>query len=189
MGKPIILLDMDGTGAQFDAYLRSVLYQRHPALDWKPVEEHSEPYFRKNYPDELRGNLITEAQSEAGFFKDLPPEEGFPEAVQEMIDSGYEPYICSRPLLSNPTCAMDKYHWVKQHLGASMARRVFLAVDKTCVIGDVLIDDFPVIEGHIQPPKWVHILFDRPYNRALPNPRLKRWSEWRAVIEGVLRNR
>jgi 5'-nucleotidase len=189
MGKPILLLDMDGTGAQFDAYLYSVLYQRYPDVEWKPISEHTEPYFRKNYPDEQRANIIHKTQSEAGFFKNLPPEEGFPQAIQEMFDLGYEPYICSRPLLSNPTCAMDKYIWVKEHLGPSMARRVFLAVDKTCVVGDVLIDDYPMIEGHIQPPSWVHIVFDRPYNRGVPGHRLKRWSDWRAVVEGALRNK
>jgi 5'-nucleotidase len=53
-------------------------------------------------------------------------------------------------------------------------------VDKTLVQGDVLIDDKPVVGG-ISIPQWRRVLFDQPYNRSVPGPRVQ-WENWREIL-------
>jgi transposase len=46
----------------------------------------------------------------------------------------------------------------------------------------ILVDDRPAITGMVNPPPWKHVLFDAPYNRGQPGPRLSSWADWRAML-------
>jgi len=114
-----------------------------------------------------------------GFYRDLPLP-GAVEAVTDPLAEGFDVYICTSPLVQYQNCALEKYEWVEEHLGSEFTKRVILTRDKTLVRGDVLIDDKPVIGG-ISTPQWRHVLFDRPYNRSIPGPRMH-WDNWREVL-------
>jgi 5'-nucleotidase len=69
---------------------------------------------------------------------------------------------------------------VEGHLGTEFTTRVILTRDKTLVRGDGLIDDKPTIGG-IATPQWRHVLFNQPYNRQFPGPRVD-WENWREAL-------
>jgi len=145
---------------------------------------------------ELREAAIT-VMSQPGFFRDLPPMEGAVRAVEEMIERGFSVLICTSPLPSNPTCPQDKIEWVRRHLGHIEFRQpgdakkrlaaqdiIVMTRDKTFVMGDVLIDDKPVIQGCMRP-TWEHIVFGAPYNELTPADdrlRFDDWSSWQGVL-------
>ena len=58
---------------------------------------------------------------------------------------------------------------------------MILTRDKT-IIADALIDDNPDITGSCTP-SWRDIVFDQPYNRSMAGARLRRWEDWREVLE------
>jgi hypothetical protein len=55
--------------------------------------------------------------------------------------------------------------------GFRVHQAVILTRDKTLVRGDVLVDDKPEIGG-LATPHWRHLLYDQPYNRNSPGPRM-----------------
>jgi len=145
---------------------------------------------------ELRDAAIA-VMSQPGFFRDLPPMEGAIKAVEELVERGFAVLICTSPLPCNPTCPQDKIEWVRKHLGHVPFRApgdakqqidaqdvVVMTRDKTFVMGDVLIDDKPVIRGCMRP-TWEHIVFGAPYNETKPGEerlRLDDWSSWQGVL-------
>ena len=179
--KPLILSDMDGVLAdletgfwtQFeaafpDAPKRAQANAREFKIDTQISSEWTE-----------KVHSITNAP---GFFAALQPMPGAVEALNAMLDEGWDVRICTAPLLSNPTCASDKFAWADEILGDGWSRRVVIAKDKTLVRGDILIDDKPVITGDWTP-TWKHVVFDATYNQDAPSPlRLDGWANWRQSL-------
>ena len=91
-------------------------------------------------------------------------------------------FICTAPLLENPTCTNDKLWWVDNHLGGDWIRRTIITKDKTVVDGDFLIDDKPLITGITDEPIWQRIIFDQPYNKNVVGRRLN-WQNYKQVID------
>jgi 5'-nucleotidase len=89
------------------------------------------------------------------------------------------------PLPMYEHCVKEKYDWVAQHLGKEWTMRINLMNDKTLIRGDLLIDDKPKITGLLTP-EWQHIIYDAPYNRGVPGPRMT-WDDM-SVIDQCLRD-
>jgi 5'-nucleotidase len=189
-----ILLDMDGVLVDWDAGFRKewARYGHDPS-----AIDRSKSYSMEDcVKPELRKAALA-VMSQPGFFRDLPPMEGAVKAVEEMIERGFSVLICTSPLPCNPTCPQDKIEWVRTHLGHVEFRQpgdankridaqeiVVLTRDKTFVMGDVLIDDKPVIRGCMRP-TWEHIVFGAPYNELKPEDerlRFDDWSSWQGVV-------
>jgi 5'-nucleotidase len=103
-----------------------------------------------------------------------------------MLGAGHEVFLCTSPLTGSRWCVPEKLAWVEQHLGPRWLRRTIITADKT-LVGDrlqrcILVDDRPVIKGLADPPPWQHVLFDAPYNRTKPGPRLSSWADWREIL-------
>jgi 5'-nucleotidase len=175
----IILLDQDNVLADFEAGFRQAWIACHPEIP--PVEEAERKSFqvREDYPSDLRPAVDAILQSR-GFYRNLPLMRGARQAVTDLLAEGFDIYICTSPLTQYQNCVLEKYEWVEEYLGSEFTKRVILTRDKTLVRGDVLIDDKPVIGG-ISTPQWRHVLFDQPYNRHLPGPRIH-WEHWREVL-------
>lgn len=92
--------------------------------------------------------------------------------------------ICTAPTTRYRNCVLEKHEWVEEHLGLEWVGRMVLTRDKTLVRGAVLIDDRPDISGAMTP-EWQHVVFDAPYNRHLPGPRMT-WATWREVLPPLL---
>jgi len=182
----IYLIDLDDVLADYNGLALGRYHALHPDRLYIPPEEITTFYIKDSYPAELRP-LLEEVYNEPGFFRDIPPIPGGLEAVQEIADKGHHVFICSAPLLTNPTCASDKYDWVKSHLGAEWEEKLILSRDKTLIAGDYLVDDKPSIKG-CRTPSWKHILYTQPCNAHIRDkPRMK-WTDytpeedWRKVL-------
>jgi 5'-nucleotidase len=179
----IILIDQDGPLADFETeFLRRwrTIHadRRHIAVTERRIFKLSQEY------DQLSPGFRQDADQimqTRGFFADLPLVEGAVQALQEMLDEGDDPQICTSPIMASRFCAGEKYEWVRRHLGAAWLERFNLVRDKTLVRGDVLIDDKPAVTGRLTP-EWRHIIYDAPYNRSAHGARLASWSDWRACI-------
>lgn len=113
-----------------------------------------------------------------GFYRELPLITHAAEGIRSLIDEGHSVFFVSTPYHSNPTCASEKYEWVERHFGQTMRRRTILTDDKTLVIGDVLIDDKPMITGNNLSPTWKHLCFgEYGYSNTTSSARVRNWTE------------
>lgn len=176
-----ILIDMDGVLCDFDGEFLKRWRERHPEKFYVPFEQRTTFYVRDSYPEELRP-LVTEILLESSFFREMTPMDGAKEALEEMKNMGLEVFICTSPLTTYKNCVREKYEWVENHLGADWVNRIILTKDKTLIKGDFLIDDKPEIIGLESTPSWEHVIYDRPYNRAVNKKRLV-WANWKEVLD------
>lgn len=78
---------------------------------------------------------------ELGFFRKLEPMPGAKEAVAKLLAMDHiRLYILSKPTTKALNCASEKFEWINEHF-PELLKRVFLACDKSHLIGDFLIDD------------------------------------------------
>jgi 5'-nucleotidase len=182
----IILVDMDGVLAdwdsEFDAQLNAIDGAEHiPRIK----DQTTFDLFVGKSPEDQA--VIRKVMDTPRFYANLKPIPGALEAVKSMVEKGHTVYIVSSPTPSNPTCASDKLDWVVKYLGNEWARRLIITMDKTAVIGDVLIDDKPEIKGEIDP-EWTHIVFDRGWNNESEAPfRLMSWNDWETTVDDARR--
>jgi len=191
-----VLLDMDGVLVDWDAGFRRE-WERY-GHDPSKIDRSKSYCMEDCVEPKLRSAALT-VMSQPRFFRDLPPMEGAVRAVEEMVERGFAVLICTSPLPGNPTCPQDKIEWVRKHLGHIEFRShmpgdakkrlaaqdiIVMTRDKTFVMGDVLIDDKPVIRGCMRP-TWEHIVFAAPYNELKPDDerlRFDDWSSWQGVL-------
>jgi 5'-nucleotidase len=183
MSPPVVLLDMDGVVVDWD---------RGFVKAWgstSPIDRSKSYAMQECVPEELR-ERATALFHRKGFFAELPPAAGAVETVRRLVQSGYQVFFCTAPVLTSVYCASEKYEWIVKHFGPEWASRVIMTTDKTTVRGDVLLDDKPLIKGS-QRPTWSHILFDAPYNATIAaRSRVSTWAEVeQAIIDTLARKK
>lgn len=183
-----LLIDMDGVLVDWDAGFEAVWNGR------APIDRCKSYIMQDCVPTALKAEA-TAISREPGFFASLPPAQGGIDAVKHLAGlPGFNVLICTAPLWANPTCVPDKLEWIERHLGPEWLRRTVLSHDKTCVRGDVLIDDKPDIDG-AQHPTWIQAVFDQPYNANLCKEtfkyRMKDWMDqlqWKSMLLRLLKD-
>ena len=186
MKKKIVLFDLDGVFYQYDKKLLRLAHERFGLPLYLPEDvEHfnTELIFPREFHERVEA-----LSHEPGFFRGLEPYIGAVEAFKEASEHpDIEAFICTAPkrFAKNPTCAQEKFDSVAEHLGHEWADRIIMTRDKTLVQGDVLIDDKPEVEG-IATPTWIHVYYDRPYNRGNDRHRITDWSKWKEVVFPIL---
>jgi 5'-nucleotidase len=179
-----LLIDMDGVLTNFNKRAWDKFEELHPHL----LQAFPRPnpivdfYAEDTYDDPLFKEKIREIQRIPGFFLELEEIQGAVNALH-VLEKEHEVFICTAPLLENPTCCDDKMSWVRKHLGEEWKRRTIITKDKTVVDGDWLIDDKPLITG-IQDPIWQRIVFDQPYNQDTVGRRLN-WQNYKQIIDSI----
>ena len=113
--QPVVLVDMDGTIADFDARVYALVAAGHPEVRLPPFEQRVYPLSR-GVPASQRP-LVTALFKEVGFFREMAPIEGAIEALHQMVAEGINVRLCTSPLSSSPRCASEKIEWVVAHLG------------------------------------------------------------------------
>lgn len=182
MERTLILVDQDGVLADFDGALYEVLDDLgHDTSEFEATAwDYTEDVLRQYGPDAVAA--LDAAWRSPGFFRRLEVIEGAVEAIEGLLDVGFEVAVCTAPSLENPTCASDKLWWIARHF-PRLERHVTLATDKTLVQGDVLIDDRPWISG-LRRPSWQHVRFaTKDAGPFADDLALDSWAEWRSVVD------
>ena len=178
----IVLVDMDGVLCDFLGGVREEWGKQYGSCPVPPTEEFQGWDLYDSLPKELH-HTLDEVMATRGLFYHLKPIEGGRKALKEMETEGYELFLCTTPLDSNPGSGEEKIEWVRKHLGSHFTKKVIFTWDKTLVHASLLIDDKPVIKG-LRKPEWEQILFTQPYNCSITDKRrLNSWAEWRSVIQ------
>jgi 5'-nucleotidase len=174
----IILVDMDGVLADLEAEFFARFQQTH-GIDLST--KRTEFYMEHDWPEHVEE--IHEIMSTPGLFYSLSLIVGGLNALEWMARS-HDVFICTAPLLENPTCVQDKVRWVEKYLGPEWTRRMIITKDKTLVHGDILIDDKINIQG-VRIPTWHHVLFHAPYNldKEHAGERLHAWHQIEQLLE------
>lgn len=185
--KKIILVDMDGVLANFEATCLERWREHYTDLPFIPLEKRKCFDVRKDYSDlgDGYGEMMNELMHKPDFYDNFPVIDGASIVLDQMLSDGFEVFICTAPM-GNSRCMTAKVDWVQRVFGKKWVERMILTRDKTLIRGDILIDDKPKITGLVEP-TFIHVLFDQPYNREEESkPRITQWSDWKGVITSVL---
>jgi 5'-nucleotidase len=172
---------MDNTLCDWESRFEEMMAKHYPEVALVPREKRVSWEHAKDYPEEHRAK-VTEVCGKPGFFEGMKPNPGAIEALEEMLELGNDVFIVSSPDSNYyAQCSMEKYSWVKKHLGEAWMKRLVLTSDKTTMQAHVLIDDKPVIEGSVQP-NWAHVIYSQSYNRNVEGKRLDDWADWESAL-------
>lgn len=180
-----ILIDMDGVITDFNKTIWDLFEIENPEL--KEIFSRPDPivdfYAEDVHESKIFKQTMIDIYNSPAFFKRLLPIEGAIEALHE-LEKKHEVFICTAPLLENPTCCDDKLWWIDTHLKGDWVRRTIITKDKTVIDGDILIDDKPIITGITENPIWQRIIYDQPYNRNVVGRRLD-WTNYKEIINSI----
>lgn len=186
MDNRIILVDMDGTIAEWDVWFDRHVDELYPQfaeiIPRRDDEKRTFNMFAGHTPEVQ--NAISHIFDRDGFYAGLPEIPGAIDAIHDM-DRKNDVFLVTSPWPTNKTCLQDKANWVAGHLGERWLDRLITTRDKTLIRGDYLIDDKPEIKGAMHPLEisWTQIFFDQPYNRGINKPRITDWSKWEEVLD------
>ena len=173
--RPVrVLVDLDDVLADWNGHLDKLM-DNHPSLHDVPRKAERVSWDWDEVTDEQYA-LLRAIMDEPHFYQMLLPLPGAQEGVAALEASGAEVFLVSSPLLTNHGCPSEKYEWVREYFGPSLAQRLILTHDKTVIHGDVLIDDKPKITGANVRPSWRRIIFDQPWNQGVAGVRLSSWD-------------
>lgn len=181
----LVGFDQDGVLSGWDEYL-SEQADLHPELDDFPRQpERGWIDYNTARPDHKK--IVMKILHHPDFYESLPPIPGALAVIRKVVDDGHDVSIVTTPWDQNPRGHQGKVRWVQKHLGWDYVKRLVITRDKTRWVGDVLIDDKPLVNGLIVP-FWKHIYFTQPYNEGLPGPRIQNWTDgtWESVLYGYL---
>ncbi len=104
------------------------------------------------------------------------------EGWQRLIDAGYDPHICSAPLMRNPNAVVGKIKFLEKYFVPKFGNRIvetaIIDKNKFNYPGLALIDDRPELDTGEGKAQWQHIIFDRSYNQqSTASLRLRGWLD------------
>jgi 5'-nucleotidase len=172
----IILVDMDNVIADLSGHAAEVLKERHPQAQ---LVEQSSHFFGKDYPEYVEE--IVAFYGEPGFFLGHKPIPGAIQGLRALEARGHTVRICTS-YIDSGYCLAEKRLWLVEYAPDFVGKMIF-ARDKTLVRADILIDDKPLVKGMLEP-CWQHWVYDQPYNRTAPGPRIS-WSDYTAFLAAI----
>lgn len=159
-------------------------------------------------PDQLPPQTVMDAFSEWGLsfeqfqdahrravledriFRTMEPLPGVSDALWQLSDEGVWIRIITHRLIFNgahEVSAADTAWWLDHH--AIPYRDLCFIGDKPNVGADLYVDDSPRNVVKLREAGNTTLVFDQPYNRDLPGPRVHDWGEVVAYVLGVLEGR
>lgn len=178
----LILVDQDNVQAGYSTRFDERFVELYGSDVFVPSSTHTEFKLHKAYPEDWK-ERIQAIQAEAGFFDSLPPIDGAVEGMRELAAMGHDVRTCTAPLRMSATCTSEKFAWGRRVHGPDWVDKVIITSDKTVILGDILFDDNPTIEGAMTP-AWDHVLFDQAYSRITGRPVFD-WSTFLGEVERI----
>lgn len=175
---PVMLVDLDGPIADFEAAVFREMRDRH-GIGIPPAERGF--YFAVAdeyglfYGESVRQSVLNVIATPR-FYSTFPLVRGAVRGLHELQEAGWDVLICTAPSRLNPTCTQDKLEWIEEELGTEWVPRTVVTRDKTFVYGDILWDDKPNVIGR-RTPTWNQWLFDAPYNRNVDGLPRASWEQ------------
>jgi len=165
--KPVALVDLDGTLADFDGAMRAQLVLLDSPQDVAraiDMPEH-ELYGEKHPHMKFRRDLV---KRQPGFWEGLPVLPLGMSIVEILRRLDYEIHVLSKGPVTTTSAWTEKVHWVQKHLGAGTP--ITMTHDKGLVYGRVLVDDWPpYIEAWLAyRPRGFVVMPAQPWNGPVP---------------------
>lgn len=157
-----LLVDMDGPLAGFDNRGWQYITENSWQCDVPTWQDQRHRYFTDHLTvsrERKAARRMTEAE---GWFRELPVVEGAIEGIREIIATGVDVWVCTKPMAANPHCADEKRAWIAEHI-PELRSKVIITPNKAMIRGDVLLDDAPAPEW-IPDAWWKAVIFTQPFN-------------------------
>jgi 5'-nucleotidase len=184
--RPVALVDLDGTLADFDGSMREHLARvrsdTEPPVDSDAAWESFWSGPEKLMPAWLaaRRNMV---KSTAGFFRSLKrtPEFWIAERLKRL---GFNVHILTAVPKAHPHAAAEKVEWILANLPEGT--KYTLTRDKSLCYGRILVDDWP---GYVEPwlrhrPRGLVLMPERHWNKHFEHPQVVKFARRR--IDGAL---
>lgn len=162
MTRRLLLLDMDGPLAAFDAKVWEVANDAGLTLDINDPSEQTKRYFTDHIEGAASRKWMQNEIRKPGWFASLPPTPGALTGVQMLIEQGVDIWVATKPMEENPSCRDDKAKWLREYL-PMLERKLIIIPDKSLLNGDVLLDDAPK-PAWIMKATWKVKIFAAPFN-------------------------
>lgn len=179
--KPTIGIDLDSTLNNLEEEWILHTYNEEYGDNLKEEDMHCwevERYAKKAKPEDIYSILLR-----PHFFYNLRPKDCARE-VTEKLSKDHELFIVTA---YSPTTVVDKVDWVKKYFPHINPKNIIFCNSKGLIKTDYLIDDggHNILDYHNNGGKNP-IVFDRPWNRHLPNTfkRATGWLQVERMIKG-----
>lgn len=163
MSPPVVLVDMDGPLADFDALFFERCAENRWPMDCTLADQRHR-FATDHIPNKIHRAAAREMVNTPEWFADLPVTGGAQEGLQHLAEHA-EVWICTNPLEANPSCRDEKAAWLVKHFSSEWERRLIITPDKSMVRGDVLLDDAPYLDW-FERALWRTVIFPTPWNGA-----------------------
>jgi 5'-nucleotidase len=162
--RPIGLIDLDGTLADFDQAMTEKLAAIASPHDPPFAHEEQNPWFKE------RRRLI---KNQAGFWSGLKPiPMGF-EILHQIREAGFETHVLTHTPMSSLNAWTEKASWCQKHLPDI---DITLTRDKGLVYGRLLFDDWPpyMTRWLARRPRGYGVMLTHRWNVGFEHPRVFR---------------
>ena len=173
MKKPVALIDMDGTLADYNgAMVRDLASVRDPDNEYPIHSDELEEYERQPFM-KARMDLI---KRQPGWWRDLDTLPAGFSILNRLRRLEYQLHILTRGPKHNATAWAEKVAWVRNWVPD--VHGITITLDKSLVYGKVLVDDWPpYIKGWLKHrPRGLVIMPDQPWNKDYSHPQVIRFT-------------
>ena len=169
MTKPIALIDMDGTVADYE-YAMQQSYDAMIAPGEMSYREASRKYGRDQWPDHL-WNRMDAIKRQVGWWRSLPQHQMGMEIVDVLRKMGFLLNIATQGPSTKSAAWAEKLEWVRQVLPDA---DVHVTENKSLLYGKVLVDDWPPfgLDWLKNRPRGLVIMPTAHYNKDIQHPQI-----------------
>lgn len=171
--KPVALIDLDGTVADYHAQITADLQLMLPPefRHFTELDAETRPWLK---------NVCRMIKSQPGWWANLHPIQEGLDLVADIRNLGFRICVLTRGPSYNPAAWGEKRAWCQQYMPGA---KVTITEDKSLSYGRVLVDDWPeYVEAWLaRRPRGTVIMPDRPWNQGFQHDQVVRYDHMDAI--------